>query len=98
MIPPSWSLIKWLYRKLDWNFSIDSYPAFEVFPTGSTTAFGPYAGSYIMVNHYAFGGDSAARAFRSLALHLGFGADKACSAAARVSSSLPISGLPFVLG
>ena len=48
---------------------------FEVFPLGTTTAFGPYVNSFFEVNHYAFGGVSVTRAFRSLALHFGFGAD-----------------------
>ena len=64
---------------------------------GTTTAKGLYGNSYFEFNHYAFGGVSATSALCALALHFGFGAEQACSAAARVTSSLPISGLPFVL-
>ena len=65
---------------------------------GTTTAKGLYAYSFFVLNHYAFGGVCATSALRTLAHHFGFGAALACSAAARVTSSLPISGLPFVLG
>ena len=60
--------------------------------------FGPYVNSFFEFTHYAFGGVCATSAIRTLALHFGFGAEQACSAAARVTSSLPISGLPFVFG
>ena len=64
---------------------------------GTTTAKGLYGKSDFEFNHYAFGSVCATSALCTLALHFGFGADQACSAAARVTSSLPISGLPFVL-
>ena len=64
---------------------------------GTTTAKGLYGNSFFDFNHYAFGGVCATSALCALALHFGFGAEQACSAAARVTSSLPISGLPFVL-
>ena len=57
--------------------------------------FGPYVNSFFEFTHYAFGGVCATSAIRTLALHSGFGAEQACSAAARVTSSLPISGVPF---
>ena len=53
--------------------------------------------SFFEFTHYAFGSVCATSGIRTLALHFGFGAEQACSAAARVTSSLPISGLPFVL-
>ena len=65
----------------------------RVFPFGTTTAFGPYVNSFSEFTHYAFGGVCATSALRTLALHFGFGAEQACSAAARVTSSLPISGV-----
>ena len=68
------------------------------FPFGTTTVFGPYVNSFFEFTHYAFGGVCATSAIRTLALHFGFGTEQACSAVARVTSSLPISGLPFVLG
>ena len=65
------------------------------FPFGTTTVFGPYGNSFFEFTHYAFGGGCATSAIRTLALHFGFGAEQVCSAAARVTSSLPISGVPF---
>ena len=35
----------------------------DFIPLGTTTAFGPYANSFFVFNHYAFGGVSATRAF-----------------------------------
>ena len=64
---------------------------------GTTTAKGLYVKSLFVLSHYAFGGVCALGALCTLALHFGFGAELACSAAARVTSSLPISGLPFIL-
>ena len=65
----------------------------KFFPFGNTTAFGPYVNSVSEFTHYAFGSVCATSALRTLALHFGFGAEQACSAAARVTSSLPISGV-----
>ena len=64
---------------------------------GTTTAKGLYVKSLFVFSHYAFRGVCALSALCTLAHHFGFGAELACSAAARVTSSLPISGLPFVL-
>ena len=50
-------------------------PSFRGFSNWTTAAFGPYANSFFVFNHYAFGGVSATRAFRSLVLHFGFQAD-----------------------
>ena len=98
-IPPSWSLIKWLIRVL---FGLTSRLSSHQIPRcfvseGTTTAKGLYEKSFYVFNHYAFGGVCAISALCTLAHHFGFGAELACSAAARVTSSLPISGLPFVL-
>ena len=98
-IPPSWSLIKWLCQKPSWNcFSIELFARLatrsrKVFPFSTTTAFGPYVNSFSEFTHYAFGSVCATSALRTLALHFGLGAEQACSAAARVTSSLPISGV-----
>ena len=55
---------------------------------GSTTAKGLYEKSYYVFQPLRLRG--------RLCYNFGFGAELACSAAARVTSSLPISGFPFV--
>ena len=61
--------------------------------TRSTSASRQSVKSVFAFIHYAFGGVCATSAIRTLALHFGFGAEQACSSAARVTSSLPISGV-----
>ena len=52
--------------------------------------------SYFEFTHYAFGGVCAMSALCTLALHFGFGAEQACSAAARVTSSPVHLGQPLL--
>ena len=89
MIPPSWSLIKWLCQKPAWNCFLlntprDLQPGLRgFFPLGTTTLFGPYVNSFFEFTNYAFGSVCATSGIGTLALHFGFGAEQACSAAAR---------------
>ena len=64
---------------------------------GTPTAKGPYANSVYVLIHYAFGSVRVAGIFCVCTLHFDHRVEQACSAAARVSSSLPIPGRSLLL-